>query len=39
LQTELKRLMRAGARPLALGFFLWVAVAVSSLAIQRATGL
>jgi len=38
LQTELARLLRAGARPLALGFMLWVAVAVSSLAIQRATG-
>ena len=38
LQTELARLLRAGARPLALGFLLWVAVAVSSLAIQRATG-
>ena len=39
LQTELARLLRAGARPLALGFILWVAVAASSLAIQRATGL
>jgi uncharacterized integral membrane protein (TIGR00698 family) len=39
LQTDLARLLRAGARPLALGFLLWVAVAVSSLAIQRATGL
>ena len=39
LQTELARLLRAGARPLALGFLLWTAVALSSLAIQRATGL
>jgi len=39
LQTELARLLRAGARPLALGFLLWLAVALSSLAIQRATGL
>ena len=39
LQTELARLLRAGARPLALGFLLWAAVASSSLAIQRATGL
>ena len=39
LQTEPARLLRAGARPLALGFLLWVAVAVSSLGIQRATGL
>ena len=39
LQTELARLLRAGARPLALGFVLWVAVALSSLAIQRAAGL
>jgi uncharacterized integral membrane protein (TIGR00698 family) len=38
LQTELARLLRTGARPLALGFVLWVAVAVSSLAIQHATG-
>ena len=39
LQTELARLLRAGARPLALGFLLWVAVAVSSLAIQHAGGM
>jgi len=39
LQAELRRLLRAGARPLAFGFLLWVAVAVSSLAIQRVTGL
>ncbi len=39
LQTELAKLLRAGARPLLLGFALWVAVAVSSLAIQRTTGL
>lgn len=39
LQTELARLLRSGARPLALGFILWVCVALSSLAIQRATGL
>ena len=39
LQTELARLLRAGARPLALGFLLWIAVALSSLAIQRVTGL
>jgi uncharacterized integral membrane protein (TIGR00698 family) len=39
LQTELARLLRAGTRPLALGFLLWVAVALSSLAIQRVTGL
>jgi uncharacterized integral membrane protein (TIGR00698 family) len=39
LQTELARLLRTGARPLALGFVLWVAVAVSSLAIQHVTGL
>ncbi len=39
LQTELTRLLRAGARPLALGFLLWIAVALSSLAIQRTTGL
>jgi uncharacterized integral membrane protein (TIGR00698 family) len=39
LQTELRGLLRAGARPLALGFVLWVAVAMSSLAIQRVTGL
>ena len=39
LQTELAKLLRAGARPLALGLILWLAVALSSLAIQRATGL
>ena len=39
LQTELARLLRAGPRPLALGFLLWIAVALSSLATQRATGL
>jgi uncharacterized integral membrane protein (TIGR00698 family) len=39
LQTELRGLLRAGARPLALGFILWVAVALSSLTIQRLTGL
>jgi uncharacterized integral membrane protein (TIGR00698 family) len=39
LQTELQRLLRAGARPLAFGFILWVAVALSSLALQRLTGL
>jgi len=39
LQTDLARLVKAGARPLALGGILWVAVALSSLAIQRATGL
>ncbi len=38
-QTQLPRVLRAGPRPLALGFVLWVAVALSSLAIQRATGL
>lgn len=38
LQTELARLLRTGARPLALGFLLWIAVALSSLAIQRVTG-
>lgn len=35
LQTQLARLIRTGARPLALGFVLWVAVAGSSLLIQR----
>lgn len=39
LQTELPRLIRAGARPLALGFCLWAAVALSSLAVQHAIGL
>ncbi len=39
LQTELSRLLHAGPRPLALGFLLWIAVAVSSLLTQRATGL
>jgi uncharacterized integral membrane protein (TIGR00698 family) len=35
LQTELRTLLRTGARPLALGFCLWGAVALSSLAVQR----
>ena len=35
LQTALAQLFASGARPLALGGVLWVAVAVSSLAIQR----
>ena len=38
IQTEVARLLRSGARPLALGFVLWVAVAVVSLVLQRATG-
>jgi uncharacterized integral membrane protein (TIGR00698 family) len=39
VQTQLPRVLRAGPRPLALGFVLWIAVALSSLAIQRETGL
>lgn len=39
LQTELARLLRSGARPLALGFVLWSAVAIVSLLLQHATGL
>jgi len=39
LQTELASLLRTGAGPLLLGFLLWVAVALSSLALQRALGL
>jgi len=38
VQTEVARLARSGARPLALGFVLWVAVAVVSLFLQHATG-
>lgn len=38
LQTDLAKLLRTGARPLAFGFILWVAVALSSLALQRLTG-
>ncbi|GAC1420127.1 MAG: YeiH family protein [Candidatus Velthaea sp.] len=38
LQTNFVRLIHAGARPLALGFCLWVAVAVTSLIVQHATG-
>lgn len=38
LQTDLRSLARTGARPLALGFVLWVAVALTSLAVQHATG-
>jgi uncharacterized integral membrane protein (TIGR00698 family) len=39
LQTQLRTLVRTGARPLALGFCLWAAVALSSLAVQHLTGL
>ena len=38
LQTQLVRLVRSGAKPLALGFVLWVAVALSSLLVQHLTG-
>jgi len=38
IQTEVARLARSGARPLALGFVLWIAVAAVSLLLQRATG-
>ena len=37
LQTALGKLFSAGIRPLTLGFVLWVAVAVSSLVLQRLT--
>jgi len=39
LQTALRHLLQTGIRPLALGFILWVSVAVSSLAIQHWTHL
>jgi len=38
LQTEMRHLLRTGLRPLALGFVLWIAVAVASLLVQRAVG-
>src|SRR5438105_790666 len=38
LSTRLGILRRAGARPLLLGALVWMAVAVTSLAVQRATG-
>ncbi len=38
LQTALRDLARTGTRPLALGFVLWVAVALASLGMQRITG-
>lgn len=38
LRTNVATLVRTGARPLALGLLLWLAVALSSLAVQRATG-
>ncbi len=37
LQTALMTLLRTGFRPLMLGFVLWIAVALSSLAIQHVT--
>ena len=39
LQTELGRLIRTGAAPLGLGLILWIAVAVSALAVQRVMGI
>jgi uncharacterized integral membrane protein (TIGR00698 family) len=39
MQTDVARLAASGARPLALGFVLWVAVAAVSLFLQHATGL
>ena len=39
LSTDLPGLRRAGHRPLVLGAALWVVVSVTSLALQRATGL
>ena len=38
VQTDIGRLARSGPRPLALGFVLWVAVALVSLFLQHATG-
>jgi uncharacterized integral membrane protein (TIGR00698 family) len=38
VQTDIARLARSGPRPLALGFVLWVAVALVSLFLQHATG-
>jgi uncharacterized integral membrane protein (TIGR00698 family) len=39
LQTDVRQLLAAGARPLALGLVLWVSVALSSLALQHLTHL
>lgn len=39
LQTHWRTIARAGIRPLTLGFVLWVAVAVTSLVVERFTGL
>lgn len=39
LQTALLSLLRTGVRPLMLGLVLWISVAISSLAIQHASGL
>jgi uncharacterized integral membrane protein (TIGR00698 family) len=38
VQTDIARLVRSGPRPLALGFVLWVSVALVSLFLQHATG-
>ena len=38
LQTNVTSIVRAGWRPLFLGFILWVAVALSSLAVQHSLG-
>ena len=39
LQTDMRQLLSAGARPLALGLVLWVSVALSSLVLQHLTHL
>lgn len=38
LQTNIDSVLRAGWRPLLLGFVLWVAVAITSLIVQRSLG-
>jgi uncharacterized integral membrane protein (TIGR00698 family) len=38
MSTNVRALFRSGLRPLALGFLLWVAIAIASLVVQHATG-
>jgi uncharacterized integral membrane protein (TIGR00698 family) len=38
MSTNVRALFRSGLRPLALGFLLWVAIAITSLVVQHATG-
>jgi uncharacterized membrane protein YadS len=38
MSTNVRALFRSGLRPLALGFLLWVTIAITSLVVQHLTG-